>query len=145
MDRTRRHGDWDDTRLDALARDLRRLYQAPAAVPRRVDQVVLSHGRRHLRPRTRIWLYRITAAAAVLLVLVGLVFMEKSGQERTLFGDIDRSGTVNILDAFQLARRIEQSARLDPRWDLNGDGIVDRKDVDAVGYLAVRLDRREVM
>ncbi|MBP8303149.1 MAG: hypothetical protein KBE04_03370 [Phycisphaerae bacterium] len=145
MDRTRRHGDWDDGRLDALARDLRRLYRAPTAVPGRADQVVLSYGRRHLRPRTRIWLYRVATAAAVLLLLFGLVFIEKSGQERTLLGDVDRSGTVDILDAFQLARRIEQSARLDPRWDLNGDGIVDRKDVDVAGSLAVRLGHREVM
>ena len=145
MDRTRRHENWDDKRLDALARDLRRLYQAQTAVPGRVDQVVLSHGRRHLRPRQRIWLYRITAAAAVLLVLVGLVFMATTHTRPSLSGDIDRSGRVDILDALQLARRIEESMPLDPRWDLNRDGVVDRRDVDIVGAMAVRLDRREVM
>jgi len=130
---------------DQLTKDLRRLYQPPSAVPRRVDQAILAHAHRHLRPRTRIWLYRIAAAAAVLLIAVGLVFMEKAGTRPMLSGDIDHSGSVNILDALQLARRIEDSKPLEPRWDLNGDGIVDRKDVDAVGYLAVRLDRREVM
>jgi len=97
-----------------------------------VDQAVLTRARRSLRPIKRIWLYRISAAAAVLLIVIGLVFMERAGSRPMLSGDVDHSGAVNILDALQLARRIKESMPLDPRWDLNGDGIVDRKDVDAV-------------
>ena len=66
--------------------------------------------------------------------------------------DVDSNGRVNILDAFALAREIERrgsdsesgggregdGAR---RFDLNNDGAVDRKDVDAVALAAVRLDR----
>lgn len=145
MDRTRRHGDWDDRQLDTLARDLRRLYRPASPVPGHVDRTVLARARTHLRPKTRTWLYRVTAAAAVLLVLVGLVFLETTHTRPSLSGDIDQSGRVDILDALQLARRIEQYMPLDPRWDLNRDGVVDRRDVDTVGAMAVRLDRREVM
>ena len=46
-----------------------------------------------------------------------------------------------ILDAFALARHIEHGDRLDPRWDVNGDGVVDQTDVDWVATTAVRIDR----
>jgi hypothetical protein len=103
--------------------------------------------------------------------------------------DIDRNGHVNILDAFMLARRLDErlSSEADssgadalvgpedlkkrgqkpfregagsvdssernekmasdpfiaggrsPDWDINGDGVVDQGDVDAVAMAAVRL------
>ena len=130
---------------DQLAKDLRRLYQPPTTVPGHVDQAILTQARKQLRPAKRIWLYRLSAAAAVLLIVIGLVFMEKACTRPAISGDIDHSGAVNILDALQLATQIKESMPLDPRWDLNGDGIVDRKDVDTVGYMAVHLDRKEVM
>lgn len=55
--------------------------------------------------------------------------------------DIDRNGRVDILDAFKLARLIESAESTEARWDINGDGMVDRKDVDSVAFDAVRLDR----
>jgi hypothetical protein len=53
--------------------------------------------------------------------------------------DIDRNGTVNILDAFTLARHIASKRPDEARWDMNGDGLVDRRDVDTVAFAAVRL------
>ena len=55
--------------------------------------------------------------------------------------DIDRNGRVDILDAFKLARHIESAEGTEVRWDINHDGLVDRKDVDSVAFDAVRLDR----
>jgi hypothetical protein len=47
---------------------------------------------------------------------------------------------VDILDAFLLARRIENDESLSGDWDVNGDRAVDSADVDAVAMAAVRLE-----
>jgi hypothetical protein len=65
------------------------------------------------------------------------------GLKPTLLADIDRNGRVDILDAFKLARHIESgyADRGAPGWDINGDGLVNREDVDRVAFAAVRLDK----
>jgi hypothetical protein len=55
--------------------------------------------------------------------------------------DVDSNGRVDIRDAFRLARHIESRGRIEARWDLNGDGRIDRADVDLVAFAAVRLDK----
>jgi len=55
--------------------------------------------------------------------------------------DIDRNGRVDILDAFTLARHVESAGRMNETWDINGDGSINRDDVDAVAFAAVRLNR----
>ena len=56
--------------------------------------------------------------------------------------DLDGTGRVDVLDAFFLARQIQQGARPDPRWDVDGDGRVARGDVDRLARAAVRLPVR---
>jgi len=48
---------------------------------------------------------------------------------------------VDILDAFKLARHVESAGAVEAKWDFNADGLVNRKDVDAVASAAVRLDK----
>ena len=62
--------------------------------------------------------------------------------------DIDRNGRLDILDAFKLARHVESTDRTKTNlflrkqgWDINGDGLVNRNDVDLVASAAVRLDK----
>lgn len=55
--------------------------------------------------------------------------------------DIDENGRVDILDAFKLARHIESAEVREAKWDINGDGQVNREDVDVVAFAAVRLDK----
>ncbi len=55
--------------------------------------------------------------------------------------DIDGNGKVDILDAFALARHIEGKQPADRTWDFNGDGLIDRRDVDTVALAAVRLNK----
>lgn len=58
-------------------------------------------------------------------------------------GDVDSSGRIDILDAFQLARRIEAAEAFEEPstriFDLTGDGAVDQRDVDAVAMRAVTV------
>jgi hypothetical protein len=57
-------------------------------------------------------------------------------------GDVDGSGTLDILDAFALARAVERDGGTPTRdHDFNGDGRVDRQDADWLAQRAVSLDR----
>ncbi len=71
----------------------------------------------------------------------GIAVMSINGVLAAVPADIDLNGRVDILDAFKLARHIESDARPDARWDINGDGLVNRTDVDNVARAAVRLDK----
>ena len=48
-------------------------------------------------------------------------------------------GRVTILNAFALARRLKSGDAPRPEWDANRDGVVDRRDVDALALAAVRV------
>jgi hypothetical protein len=59
--------------------------------------------------------------------------------------DYDGDGVIDILDAFALARTIENELAIEPMWDLNGDGVIDDDDVVVIAQAAVRLEPREVI
>ena len=48
---------------------------------------------------------------------------------------------MDILDALALARNIKDNRTNEQPWDFNGDGLIDRKDVDTVAQSAVRLNK----
>jgi hypothetical protein len=144
---------------EAFSEDMKGLFAARESVPGEVDRAVMdAAGRRFAGRKRRMvlrWAGSVAAAAAVLVFAFVLTqsrigrepefsamrvysFAEKSGG---LEGDIDMNGEVNILDAFKLAKGIEAGTEGDLRWDINGDGMVDRRDVDSVAYAAVRLKR----
>ena len=54
-------------------------------------------------------------------------------------GSIDR--VVDIVDARDLALHLREGNHLEDRWDVNRDGAIDVRDVDAAAYEAVRIDR----
>jgi hypothetical protein len=143
-----------------LAEDLRALHGAPAA-PEYVTGVVLRRVRREreeaeIRRRNRFRLQQLGAAAAgvALFVLVArLVTMRTpptgpglpapsgggslAAEDRAL--DLTGDGSVDILDAFRLARLLEGGPVAPKAPDVNADGRVDRGDVDAIAMRAVRL------
>lgn len=134
---------------EALRRDLEALYEPPGRVPETLDTTVLSAARRHFRrgaargPSLRGVL--ALAAAAALVAAVFLWGVPGAGDpEDPGFSlafareDLDRSGRVDILDAFLLARRVEEGAT-EAAWDLSGDGVVDRRDVDLAAASAVQV------
>jgi hypothetical protein len=55
--------------------------------------------------------------------------------------DLNRDGTVDILDAFILAKKLQDAPSSDPRLDMNGDGVIDRRDVETIAAHAVSLEK----
>jgi hypothetical protein len=147
---------------DRFRGDLRGLFEPPGAVPPQVDRAILEQAHRRLaKPRPLVirlrWAAGVAAAAAVVAIGVALFSPPSAirhpqslspglAEGRT---DVDSNGRVDILDAFRLARHIEARGPADPtrsgatdmKWDLNGDGRVDKDDVDLVAFAAVRLDK----
>lgn len=151
-----------------FSEDLGRVFGPTAEVPADVDRAVAEAARRHFarRPR-RLWWLRWTVpatAAAAIIVTASLWWAGRGPTDHSVQGiaspalrdaftasetmrieavraDIDANGRVNILDAFALARHIESAGPVSQTWDINGDGLVDRKDVDTVAFASVRLSK----
>lgn len=139
-----------------LSADLNALFEPQVGVPPEVDRAVMDRAHKHLAPlqsgkskRLRIhWAWRIAAVAAVIIIAFSLDLTKQTGPttdllllSKTQAIDIDRNGRVDILDAFKLARRIESAGNTETKWDFNGDGLIDRSDVDIVALAAVRLEK----
>jgi len=139
-----------DNNLDSavyprLAEGLKALYGAGSAVPGEVDRAVLDRAGRRLTRRPRRlswprWACRWRVAGASDSGEKAPVLLSKAVSP-ALPADIDLNGRVDILDAFKLARHIESETPFKPEYDLNADGVVNRKDVDSIAFAAVRLDK----
>lgn len=155
MAEKQKHSDEDlDLRVSSkLSADLSALFKSDASVPPEVDRAVMDRAyrqlvRRHWRHRLLRWAAPAAAAAAVIIFVFLLELPKTKRSALTVTrsdlvaaqADIDLNGRVDILDAFKLARRIESAGRLEMKWDINGDGKVNRSDVDYVALAAVRLD-----
>jgi len=108
-----------------------RLAPAPLDVPSSVKRDVMAL----TRPR-RAW--RPLAAAAAILLGLGALWLARGGRP-ALPGDVDRSGRVDIVDAYALAVRLRSGQHLEPVYDVNGDGKVDERDVDEIARRSVAL------
>ena len=60
----------------------------------------------------------------------------------TLVADVDGNGVVDIRDAFVIARALRSTAAPPSRFDVNGDRVVDERDVELAAHAAVALGRR---
>ena len=153
----------DSGALAKLSEDLKGLLGSESSVPGEVDRAILDRARQRLTRRGRRlswprWAGVAVAAAAVIVFAVvletrfsGVSNIENKSDVRVsgpvaarVRADIDLNGRVDILDAFKLARHIESAGAagaVEAKWDFNGDGLVNRKDVDTVAFAAVRLDK----
>ncbi|MCK4872021.1 MAG: hypothetical protein KAS72_04775 [Phycisphaerales bacterium] len=114
-----------------------------------MDEAILAQAQRALsHPRRRRWGGPVLAAASIGLAgaITWLVLrpalmtpVPDSGRATILAGDLDGSGHVNIVDAFILARGLETGAP-PVGGDFNGDGRIDRADVDALAMRAVAVN-----
>ncbi len=148
-----------------FSEDLGNLFAPAHPIPSAIDRAVAEAARRHLtRPHRRLWWLKWTvpasAAAAIALACLWWAFQSTTptatpvaysrlaerparleGQAEASQKDIDGNGKVDILDAFTLARHIDAKEPVDKTWDFNGDGLIDRRDVDTVAMAAVRLNK----
>lgn len=142
-----------------LSMDLRAFCEPKRPAPSEVDRAISDRIRRHyvcekpliIHRRQSRWstLGKVAATAAVILIAFSLDLAKKPERTPnrnpvpagTQAADIDLNGRVDILDAFTLARQIENTSHTETNWDMNGDGRVDQSDVDIVALAAVRLDK----
>lgn len=152
-----------------LVRDLRALYPYPATPPAEVEQAVRTEAREQIGNlrRHRRWGFWSSIAACVGFVFIMQQVMRTStlpeidDRERLVQSpapevagrgiaamkiaeinpaDIDGNGRVDILDAYVMARSMaNDSTSPNPAWDINADGTIDQRDIDAVAQSAVRL------
>jgi hypothetical protein len=134
-----------------LSKDLKHLFKADITIPPEVDRAIMDRAYQQLihRPkRHRIFRWSACAAAAAAVIFVFTLYITREPHPTAIRSDIiaaktdiDHSGSVDILDAFQLARHIKSTDHPNMKWDINGDGFVDRQDVDSLAFAAVRLDK----
>ena len=148
---------------DAVKAALKKRFGLVPDVPSNVDQLILTDARRHfeqhgpaalrLKKRQRVFVWKwaaigsSVAAAGVLLFAMRPQQMPEESRMTTtsnavsadvaLMSDVDRSGRVDILDAFAMARRIRSGQ--DESYDINHDGRFDETDIDIVAREAVKL------
>lgn len=151
------HGDIN-TRRDgeepqAPAKLVAALEELPARrvfVPPVVDAAVLLAAHRHLAQPgrsgigvLRFWLHWPVWATACLAVaaLIYLLMKPIAITPAIAHADINHDGHVDILDAFQLARELQSGRKPAAGLDLNGDGVVDQRDVEIIAAQAVKLEK----
>lgn len=138
--------------LQQFRKDLASLTCGHIKIPQEVDQAVLREATKALArtERTRFtygkpiaWL----AAAASLTLVIWISGLFRSSTTTPLQatvastpGDVDRNGRVDILDAFQLARELDDDIA-PTAGDINADGVIDRADVEAIAMKAVTLEQ----
>jgi hypothetical protein len=95
-------------------------------------------------PRWRpVALWSAMAASFVLVAWLTYNFAHPASFHATAqtVEDLNHDGKVDILDAFCLARQLERGERPSRQLDLNGDGVVDERDVAIIAAHAVSLER----
>jgi hypothetical protein len=144
----------DEEALGAPAKLLSALKQSSKAslfVPPTVDEAILHAARRHLSPQQKPgfkWLLFIrwgfaVAALAFLLAIAPKLLRRTGSTARPEFAreDLNHDGQVDVLDAFALARELKSKAHPDQQLDVNGDGVVDERDVASLVARAVSLGK----
>ena len=117
--------------LDGFRGLAARLAPAPVEVPADVKRRLLAL----TRPRRSA---RSLAMAAALLIAVGGLWFALWGRP-AVPGDVDRSGRIDIVDAYALAVRLKSGVRMDAAYDVTGDGKVDERDVEELARRSVAI------
>jgi len=128
---------------------LRRSSHVPIFIPPTVDEAILDSARRHLVGKKDKgfqwilvirWGFAVAAMVLLLAILPRFVLKPGSGSNAGVVpGDLNHDGRVDILDAFALARELKTGVHAGPGRDINGDGIIDERDVAALAARAVSL------
>ena len=117
--------------LDSFRGLAARLAPAPVEVPADVKRKLMALTRPKRSARS------LAMAAALLVAVGGLWFGLWPGP--ALPGDVDRSGRVDIVDAYALAVRLKSGVKVDAAFDVNHDGKVDEADVEEIARRSVAI------
>lgn len=116
-------------------------------VPPYVDRAILKTARGHLhKPASPSFVFRRwilwPALAAVCVLIICVVRLDMTpAQPRYAREDLNHDGKVDILDSFALARELKAGKQLPAAYDINGDGVVDERDVALIAAHAVELKK----
>jgi hypothetical protein len=91
-----------------------------------------------LPTRMNPWQRWLPLAASIVIAATMLYFASLG---RTLAGDVNRDGAVDVIDALLLADRVRSGEAKTRSWDLNGDGKVDARDSEEILARVVDLER----
>lgn len=129
-----------------LAAALKDVSSQKVFVPPYVDSAILKAARQRMdkgakTPRFRRWMLWPALAAACTLIFCVVRLLTTSGHSSFVREDLNHDGKVDILDSFALARELKSSKRLPATYDVNGDGVVDERDVRLITAHAVQLNK----
>jgi hypothetical protein len=147
MDNTDQH-DFEQN-LEAPSRlvmALKEISHREIFIPPQVDHAILKAARERLAPRAKVrfgnfrhWMLWPALAAACVFVACAAWLL--TSRPHYAAEDLNHDGKVDILDAFALARQIKSPAHLSQSLDINGDGVVDERDVALIASHAVQLKK----
>ena len=123
---------------DRLQGDLRAVFGRRVAFPDSIGTTLRHAAARRRRP---ILLRPVTLAAAAALLMAALLLLQQrtTSTVRLAREDFDGHGRVDVLDAYRLALALERHDRIAPQFDLDSDGLVDRRDADRIAARAVSI------
>lgn len=131
---------------DRLQRDLQRLLGAELPIPERIDAALAAAARR--RPARRWPRPFLLAGAATVAAAAGLLLLPCWDRQPAATApanpglareDFDGDGELLVLDAYRLALALRRGEPIPVRFDCDGDGRVDTRDVELMAAAAVRL------
>ena len=135
----------EDQLPENLRADLAAMFSRSPHVSGDLDRSILEAGRltlqgvRTSRRKLATWAAAACAAACLTVAVLTLDPFGVDDARQFARADLDRSGDVDILDAFYLARHLDGGEEFDPNLDVNGDGRIDQRDVDFLAYRAVSI------
>src|SRR3954454_23618550 len=121
----------DDFDFPKLGDSLRAAYSRRVEVPVAVDEAIRAAAterfgrRRRLRLIAR-WGTGLAAGVAAAIVLIITL------HPATSLGRAGVDQQKTIVDALNLTKHLAAKESIDKSWDMNGDGVIDQKDIDVV-------------
>jgi hypothetical protein len=126
------------------------IYRGSIEVPSRVDDAIRNAAFARLSHRPRFSPFvRVAAAAVAVAALIAVVIrianppaapQPSVAIAQPMPQDLNGDGRVDVLDALILAKKVQASST-DVKLDFNHDGVIDRKDADAIAMAAVSLGK----
>ena len=159
----------EDDRIDApeeLIDALADLHNERFFIPPSVDESIMAAAKKHLTPipaprkRSNIiaWSGWGVALAASVVLVVSLTIRSPKPLSSEMADatpapeaavaspafkreDINQDQSVDILDAFALARQLENGGAVQTKMDFNNDGVINRGDVDWIAQISVKIGK----